>query len=98
MTKIETLLSQFFNPVPTLDLEGTPLAPSSQRGTHLTVPIDRDLDVDSAAELSQVLSHWMIRIDLTFAVLWFSTGHLGLVILTPSELLLHRLVPPTPIP
>lgn len=97
MTRIETLLSQFFNPVPMLHGEDAPTPPSSLRATYLSVPIDRDLDVDTAAEIGQVLAHWM-RLDLTFAVLWFSTDEHGVVILTPAELLLHRLVTPVAIP
>lgn len=87
MTKIETLLSQFFNPVD--DSAHQP----GQRGTHLLIPMDQDVEADTAAEVAQVLAHWF-RLDLTFAVLWFSTDDLGLVILTPTELLLHRLGPP----
>ena len=91
MTRIETLLSQFFNPK-----DGSKQQPG-QPGIHLTVPIDRTVEVDAAAEIAQVLAHW-IRIDLTFAVLWFSTYDLGLVILTPAELLLHHLSSPIALP
>ena len=83
--KIETLLSQFFNPADSPQQSG-------QRGTHLIFPVDRDTEVDTAAEVAQALAHW-IRLDLTFAILWFSTDDLGLAILTPTELLLHRLGP-----
>lgn len=90
MTQIETILSQFFNPIDSTQQPG-------QRGTHLLIPIDQDIEADTAAEIAQVLAHW-IRLDLTFAVVWFSTDDLGLVILTPTEILLHRVGPRTSLP
>ncbi len=89
MTRIETLLSQFFNPVDPMQ--------QPQRSTHLIIPMDQDAEVDNAAEVTQVLTHW-IRLDLPFAVLWFSTEDLGLVILTPIEIVLHRVGPPIALP
>ena len=89
MTRIESLLSQFFNPVDSTQ--------QPQRSTHLIIPMDQDAEVDTAAEVNQVLTHW-IRLDLTFAVLWFSTEDLGLVILTPTEIVLHRVGPPPSLP
>jgi hypothetical protein len=89
MTRIETVLSQFFNPGDSTQ--------QPQRSTHLIIPMEQHDEVDTAAEVTQVLAHW-IRVDLTFAVLWFSTEDLGFVILTPTEIVLHRVGPPISLP
>ncbi|HEX3555339.1 MAG TPA: hypothetical protein VIA62_19110 [Thermoanaerobaculia bacterium] len=88
MSTIDSLLAHFLSPINTLKH-------LDERGNNLF--IRRDRDIDDAAEIAQILSHW-IRLDLSFGVLWISLEDRALVVLTPEHLFLHCLAPATPLP
>ncbi|HEX3557001.1 MAG TPA: hypothetical protein VIA62_27565 [Thermoanaerobaculia bacterium] len=88
MTAINSLLARFLTPAETLNH-------LDELGNDLF--IRRHRGVDDAAEIAQLLSGWA-RIELPFAIIWLSLEERVLVILTPAELFLHRLAPPTDLP